>query len=94
MPITALLLALLGVPLSRTSHRQGKYDRVVLAIAIYAIYYNLVIVARTWVEQGRLAGMPGLFSVQGVLALIISIWLLREAIPQWRHRRGGHHEDH
>jgi lipopolysaccharide export system permease protein len=94
MPISALLLALLGVPLSRTSHRQGKYDRVVLAIAIYAIYYNLVVVARTWVEQGRLAGMPGLFPVQAVLALIISIWLLREAIPQWRHRRGGHHEDH
>jgi lipopolysaccharide export system permease protein len=94
MPITALLLALLGVPLSRTGHRQGKYDKVVLAIAIYAIYYNLAVVARTWVEQGRLGGMPGLFSVQGFLALIISIWLLREAIPHWRHHRRGYHEDH
>jgi lipopolysaccharide export system permease protein len=93
MPMTALLLALLGVPLSRTSHRQGTYDRVVMAIAIYALYYNLFIVARTWVEQGRVGGIPGVFWVQGILALIISIWLLREAIPQWRQRRGHHHED-
>jgi lipopolysaccharide export system permease protein len=88
MPITALLLALLGVPLSRTGHRQGKYDRVVFAIAIYAVYYNMAIVARTWVEQGRVGGLPGVFWVQGILALIISIWFVSEAVPLWHHRRG------
>jgi lipopolysaccharide export system permease protein len=88
MPITALLLALLGVPLSRTGHRQGKYDRVVFAIGIYAVYYNLAIVARTWVEQGRVGGMPGVFWVQGILALIISVWLFSEAVPLWRHQGG------
>ncbi len=92
-PISAVLLALLGVFLSRTSHRQGKYDKVVLAIAIYAAYYNLVVVARTWVEQGRVGGMPGLFWVQGILALVVSALLLREAVPQWRRQRRNCRED-
>jgi lipopolysaccharide export system permease protein len=93
-PISALLLALLGVPLSRTRHREGKYDRVVLAIATYAIYYNLIVVARTWVEQGRVSWMPGVFWVQGILALIFSIWMIREAVPLWRYQWANRREDH
>jgi lipopolysaccharide export system permease protein len=92
-PFSALLLALLGVFLSRTSHRQGKYDKVFMAIVIYAAYYNLAVAARTWVEQGRLGGMPGLFWVQGILALAVSAQLLREAVPQWRRQRGNRCED-
>jgi lipopolysaccharide export system permease protein len=92
-PISALLLALLGVFLSRTSHRQGKYDKVVMAILIYAAYYNLAVVAKNWVEQGRVGGMPGVFWVQGILALVVSALLLREAVPQWRRQRGDRRED-
>lgn len=92
-PISALLLALLGAFLSRTSHRQGKYDKVVMAILIYAAYYNLAVVAKTWVEQGRVGGMPGVFWVQGILAVVVSALLLREAVPQWRRQRGDRRED-
>lgn len=92
-PISALLLALLGVFLSRTSHRQGKYDKVFMAILIYAAYYNLAVVARTWVEQGRVGEIPGLFWVQGILALVVSALLLREAVPLWRRKRGNRSED-
>jgi lipopolysaccharide export system permease protein len=89
MPISALLLALLGVFLSRTSHQQGKYDKVVLAIVIYAAYYNLLVVAKNWVEKGHVGGLPGLFWVQGILALVVSSLLLREFITQWRHPGEG-----
>lgn len=50
-PITTMLLALLALPLSRTKPRQGRYARLLLAFAIYAAYYNLIGVSRTWVEQ-------------------------------------------
>jgi lipopolysaccharide export system permease protein len=50
-PITTLLLALLAVPLSRSKPRQGRYARLLLAFVIYAAYYNLIGISRTWVEQ-------------------------------------------
>ncbi|MFV2089615.1 MAG: LPS export ABC transporter permease LptF [Pseudomonadales bacterium] len=61
--ISALLLALLAVPLSRTQPRRGRYSKVMLAVVIYALYYNLVGVARTGVEQQATASLwwaPGL----------------------------------
>jgi lipopolysaccharide export system permease protein len=49
--VSALLLALLAVPLSRTQPRRGRYSKIMLAVVIYALYYNLLGVARTSVEQ-------------------------------------------
>lgn len=53
--VSTLLLALIAVPLSRTRPRSGRYARVLLAAAIYALYYNFIGIARTGVEQGVLA---------------------------------------
>ena len=50
-PVTTLLLALLAIPLSRSKPRQGRYARLLLAFVIYAAYYNLIGISRTWVEQ-------------------------------------------
>lgn len=49
--VTTLLLAMLAVPLSRSRPRQGRYAKLLLAFVIYAVYYNLIGVGRTWVEQ-------------------------------------------
>jgi lipopolysaccharide export system permease protein len=49
--VSALLLAFLAIPLSRTRPRHGRYAKVMLAVVIYAVYYNLIGVARTGVEQ-------------------------------------------
>ena len=51
-PVSALLLALLAIPLSRGRPRQGRYARILIALAIYAVYFNVLDVSRTWVEQG------------------------------------------
>ena len=64
-PLSALLLALLAIPLSRARPRQGRYARILGAIIIYAFYFNFLDVARTWVEQGVSAAIwwvPGLLS--------------------------------
>ena len=50
-PITTLLLALLAIPLSRSRPRHGRYAKLLLAFVIYAAYYNLIGISRTWVEQ-------------------------------------------
>jgi len=67
-PISALLLALAAIPLSRSRPRQGRYAKMLLAIGIYAIYFNLLDVSRSWVEQGSLAYI---WWVPGALGLLV-----------------------
>lgn len=51
-PLSALLLALLAIPLSRSRPRAGRFARVIVALGVYAVYFTLLDVSRTWVEQG------------------------------------------
>ena len=67
-PISALLLALAAIPLSRTRPRQGRFARILLAVGIYAIYFNLLDVSRSWVEQGSLSYI---WWVPGLLGLMV-----------------------
>ena len=68
-PLSTLLLALIGVPLSRTNPRKGKYARVGLAVVIFAIYYNIFVVAKTWVEKGQVPSFPGIWWVPALLGV-------------------------
>jgi len=65
-PVSALLLALAAIPLSRSRPRQGRYAKMMLALGIYSVYFILLDVSRSWVEQGSLVSIwwvPGLFSL-------------------------------
>ena len=68
-PISALLLALAAIPLSRSRPRQGRYAKMLLALGIYAIYFNLLDVSRSWVEQGS---NDYIWWVPGLLTLVVA----------------------
>ena len=72
-PVTTLLLALMGLPLSRTSARQGRYARFGPAILIYAGYYLFCTTARSWVEHGTIPALPGIWWGPAVLALLLVV---------------------
>jgi lipopolysaccharide export system permease protein len=84
-PLSTLLLALLAVPLSRTTPRQGKYVKVVAAVLIFAFYYNITIVAKNWIEKGVLNAVPGIWWVQVSLAGLILVLLWRSGDVFVRH---------
>jgi len=69
--ISTVILALLGVPLSRTTPRQGKYFKLVAAVVIFAVYYNITVVAIDWVEKGVVDAIPGIWWVPAMLAVCI-----------------------
>lgn len=68
-PISALLLALAAIPLSRSRPRQGRYAKMLLALGIYAVYFNLLDVSRSWVEQGS---STYIWWVPGLLSLVVA----------------------
>ena len=76
-PLATLLLALIAIPLSHSSPRQGKNERVFMAALIYAVYYNLSGVARTWVEQGVMGEIPGVWWLHALMALVVFLYLSR-----------------
>jgi len=63
MPLSVISLLLLAVPLCRSGPRQGRYGRLVLAILLFVIYYNLLGTARVWVGKGDLPPQVGLWWV-------------------------------
>lgn len=82
-PMAALLLGLLGAPMSRSAPRQGKYTRVFVAILVYAVYYNVSALAKTWVEQEKVSYFPGMWWSDALLAILLLVLLLR---PNWNFR--------
>ncbi len=78
IPIAAMLLVLLAFPLSVTKPRQGRFAKLGLAIVIYLIYSNLLILAETWVADSKLPVIPGLFVVHVGLIAMIAFLMYRQ----------------
>jgi len=84
-PFSTILLALLGVPLSRSSPRQGKYAKVPLGILVFAVYYNLSAITKEWVGQGVVGSIPGIWWTQALLAGLL-LALLKQPPLSFRRR--------
>lgn len=69
VPLSALLLALLAVPLSQVAPRAGRFSRLFPAIIICILYFNLLTVSKRYIAAGTLSPILGLWWVH-VLVLI------------------------
>lgn len=81
IPLSVLLLAMLAVPLSRTSPRQGKYAKLIIGILLFIAYSNLLVIAKSWVEKGDVSTQIGLWWVHGVVILLIVILFTKQQNP-------------
>ena len=76
-PLSTLLLALLGIPLSRTNPRRGKYAKLGTALVIFAVYYQLFTIAKTNVENGNVNPLIGIWWVPALLLALTLLMLWR-----------------
>jgi lipopolysaccharide export system permease protein len=83
-PISTLLLTLAAIPLSRSRPRQGRYAKMLFALGIYAVYFNLLDVARSWVEQGS---SRSIWWVPALLAVVVSGMYAPVVAQKWKDRR-------
>nr|WP_301288328.1 LPS export ABC transporter permease LptF [Natronospira proteinivora] len=68
MPLGGLVLALLAVPLSKSSPRQGRYGRLFAGILVYLVYSNLLATGQVWLEREQLPMVFGLWWVHALFA--------------------------
>jgi lipopolysaccharide export system permease protein len=77
--LLCIILAMLAVPLSRTSPRQGRYAKLALALMLYIIYTNLLNVSRAWLNKDEVSIYIGMWWVHIVMLLLaLAIFI------QWR----------
>ncbi|MBU6460897.1 MAG: LPS export ABC transporter permease LptF [Proteobacteria bacterium] len=87
-PISALILALLAIPLAATNPRTGKSWHFLLALLIFMIYANLLSISDTWVEQGRLSAAIGLWWVHLIMLILAGYLFYRRLfLVSWLKRR-------
>lgn len=94
MPAGTLVLALLAVPLARSSPREGRYARLFAGILVYLVYSNLLTAGQVWLESGRMPTAAGLWWVHGLFLGLTLLLLARHGghlprMPQLRWRRAG-----
>jgi lipopolysaccharide export system permease protein len=90
IPLMALVLALLAIPLGFVNPRAGRSANLLIAIPIYAIYSNLLSISETAVAQGRLSFWIGLWAVHGLMLLpLLVLFFQRMSVgnPLLRWRR-------
>lgn len=66
---------LIAVPLSKVNPRQGKFGRLLPALALYLLYYILLIACRSAIEDGKIPQQLGMWWIHG-LGLSFGIVLL------------------
>lgn len=76
--ITAVLMALLAIPLSKIKPRQGRFSTLIpLTIMFTAIYYSGIL-TRTLVSNDSLPTMPGLWMVPLIMLLSVLLFMSQE----------------
>lgn len=83
MPLSALLLALLALPLSHINPRQGRYAHILPGILIYILYLNLLLLGRNWIERDIIHPDIGLWWAHGLMLIAAGVIWINQA--GWRY---------
>ena len=73
VPVSALILALLAIPMSFVNPRAGRSVNLVFALLTYMVYSNLLSVSQAKVVQGKLAFGTGLWLVHTVMLVLLAV---------------------
>ncbi|MDP3620403.1 MAG: LPS export ABC transporter permease LptF [Polynucleobacter sp.] len=79
LPLMALGLVFIAIPLAYVNPRLGNYTAMFYAVLIYLIYSNLLNLAQNFVSQGRLDFFVAIWPIH-VIALLIATVLIRNRI--------------
>lgn len=84
IPLAALNLAVLAIPLAFVNPRAGRTNNFFFALLAYMIYSNLLSVSHAWVAQGKLRFEIGVWALHvGMFLLLIILFYLRQNPLAW-----------
>ena len=95
IPLSIPILMLIAVPLAKVNPRQGKFGRLLPALALYLFYYILLIAARSALEDGKLPQGLGMWWIHALGLAFGTLLLVKhrtagQKIKALLTRRGAH----
>ena len=88
LPVSALLMALLAIPLSAMNPRVGRSINLLVALLAYVTYSNLISLVQAWIAGGRLSFGTGAWILHvAVLGLAVLLFWRHMTLPRWSLRR-------
>ena len=84
IPLSALVLALLAVPLSFVNPRAGRSVNLLFALLTYMLYSNLLSISQARVAQGKLAFATGWWLVHAIMIVVLAALFVQRLQPYWR----------
>ncbi len=85
VPLSALILTLLAIPLSFVNPRAGRSLNLLIALVTYMLYNNLISLTNAWVGQQKLGPVLGFFGLHLLmLAVVAGMFYNRLSIVSWR----------
>ncbi|MFZ2163348.1 MAG: LPS export ABC transporter permease LptF [Sideroxyarcus sp.] len=85
LPLSALVLSLLAIPLSYVNPRAGRSINLIAAMVIYMVYNNMISVTNSWVGRGKLDPTVGLLSIHlFMFAVMLVMFYHRTSPSSWR----------
>jgi len=93
-PLSVLVLVLLALPLAKSSPREPRYARLLIALLSWVIYYNCLAIGRSKLSQGVLDPRIGFWWVQVPTAMLALYLLWRsQRLPRPRHTAARVHSE-
>lgn len=77
IPIGALILALLAIPLSFVNPRAGRSMNLLLALLVYMSYSNMLSIADASIAQSRISFAAGVLGVHALMFLLLLLLFYR-----------------
>ena len=88
LPISALVLALLALPLSFVNPRASRSVNLIFALLTYMVYSNLISIVQAWVSQGKVAFQTGWWAIHaGMLVVLVLLFYRRLRVGSLLRRR-------
>jgi lipopolysaccharide export system permease protein len=88
LPLSALVLSLLAIPLSFVNPRAGRSLNMITAVVIYMFYNNMISVTNSWVAREKIGAAVGLWGIHlAMFVVMLVLFYHRSSASSWRRLR-------
>ena len=84
IPVSALILAFLAIPLSFVNPRAGRSVNLLFALLTYMLYSNLLSISQAWVAQGKSVFAIAWWPVHAAMLAMLLVLFVRHFSAHWR----------
>jgi lipopolysaccharide export system permease protein len=85
LPFSALVLALMAIPLAAVNPRMGRSVNLIGALLLYMIYSNMISLAQAYVAQEKLSFGVGVWLVHAVfIVFAMMLFYAKSSLRPWR----------